>query len=37
MADREEGHRTYDEENDLIPRDIHSPEDPDDLFSTIGT
>src|SRR5258708_3384194 len=34
---KEERHLTYNEENDLIPRDIHPREDPDDLFRAIGT
>src|SRR5206468_1367725 len=28
---------TYDQVNDLIPHDVHSPEDLDDLLTTIGT
>ncbi len=36
-ARRENGYLTYKEVNDLIPRDIHSPEDLDDLLATIGT
>ena len=30
------GYLTYTEWNDLIPRDVHSPEDLDDLLTTIG-
>ena len=30
------GYLTYNEVNDLIPRDVHSPEDLDDLLTTIG-
>jgi RNA polymerase primary sigma factor len=33
---KEKGYLTYDEVNDLIPQDIHSPEDLDDLMATIG-
>ena len=36
-AGREEGHLTYNEVNELIPHDVHSPEDLDDLLATIGT
>ena len=36
-AGREKGHPTYNEVNDLIPHDVHSPEDLDDLLTTIGT
>jgi len=36
-ASREKGYLTYEEANDLIPHDIHSPEDMDDLLATIGT
>ena len=36
-ARREKGYLTYKEVNDLIPHDIHSPEDMDDLLATIGT
>ena len=36
-AGREKGHLTYNEVNDLIPHDVHSPEDLDDLLTTIGT
>ena len=36
-ARREKGYLTYKEVNDLIPPDIHSPEDLDDLLATIGT
>src|SRR5206468_831345 len=31
------GYLTYSEVNDLIPHDVHSPEDLDDLLTTIGT
>jgi len=34
---KEKGYLTYDEVNDLIPHDVHSPDDLDDLISTIGT
>ena len=34
---KEKGYLTYDEVNDLIPHDVHSPEDLDDLLTTIGT
>jgi RNA polymerase primary sigma factor len=33
----EKGHRTYNEVMDLIPQDAYSPEDLDDLLTTIGT
>ena len=33
----EKGYLTYNEVNDLIPKDVHSPEDLDDLLATIGT
>jgi len=39
-ADRrrqEKGYLTYDQVNDLIPHDVHSPEDLEDLLTTIGT
>jgi hypothetical protein len=36
-AGKEKGYLTYNEVNDLIPHDIHSPEDLDDLLTTIGT
>ena len=36
-ARREKGYLTYKEVNDLIPHDIHSPEDLDDLLAAIGT
>ena len=36
-ARREKGYLTYKEVNDLIPHDIHSPEDLDDLLATVGT
>ncbi len=35
-AGKEKGYLTYNEVNDLIPHDVHSPEDLDDLL-TIGT
>ncbi|HMJ22314.1 MAG TPA: RNA polymerase sigma factor region1.1 domain-containing protein, partial [Terriglobales bacterium] len=31
------GYLTYKEVNDLIPHDVHSPKDMDDLLATIGT
>jgi len=34
---KEKGYLTYDQVNDLIPQDVHSPEDLDDLLTTIGT
>ncbi len=34
---KEKGYLTYDQVNDLIPGDIHSPEDLDDLLTTINT
>ncbi len=33
----EEGHLTYNEVSELIPHGVHSPEDLDDLLTTIGT
>jgi RNA polymerase primary sigma factor len=36
-ARREKGYLTYKEVKDLIPHDIHSPEDMDDLLAAIGT
>ncbi len=36
-AGKEKGYLTYDQVNDLIPSDVHSPEDLDDLLTTIGT
>ena len=36
-AGKEKGYLTYDQANDLIPHDVHSPEDLDDLLTTIGT
>ncbi len=36
-AGKEKGYLTYSEVNDLIPNDVHSPEDLDDLITTIGT
>ena len=32
---KEKGYLTYDQVNDLIPHDVHSPEDLDDLLTTI--
>ncbi|MGO9086173.1 MAG: RNA polymerase sigma factor RpoD [Candidatus Sulfotelmatobacter sp.] len=34
---KEKGYLTYNEVNDLIPHDGHSPEDLDDVLATIGT
>ena len=34
---KEKGYLTYGEVNDLIPHDVHSPDDLDDLFTTLGT
>ncbi|MDP9269340.1 MAG: RNA polymerase sigma factor RpoD [Acidobacteriota bacterium] len=36
-AGKEKGYLTYDQVNDLIPGDVHSPEDLEDLLTTIGT
>ena len=36
-ARKEKGYLTYNEVNDLIPHDVHSPESLDDLLTTIGT
>jgi RNA polymerase primary sigma factor len=36
-AGKEKGYLTYSEVNDLIPHDLHSPDDLDDLLTTIGT
>jgi RNA polymerase primary sigma factor len=36
-AEKERGHPTYNEVRGLIPRDVHSSEDLDDLLTTIGT
>ncbi len=36
-AGKEKGYLTYSEVNDLIPADVHSPDDLDDLLTTIGT
>ncbi len=36
-AGEEKGHLTYDDAHDLIPHDVHSPEELDDLLTTIGT
>ena len=35
-AGKEKGYLTYDQVNDLIPQDVHSPEDLDELLTTIG-
>ena len=34
---KEKGYLTYDEVNDLIPHDVQSPDDLDDLMTTIGS
>jgi RNA polymerase primary sigma factor len=34
---KEKGYLTYGEVNDLIPNDLNSPDDLDDLITTIGT
>jgi RNA polymerase primary sigma factor len=34
---KEKGYLTYNEVNDLIPHDVHSPEDLEDPLTTIGT
>jgi RNA polymerase primary sigma factor len=36
-AGKEKGYLTYDQVNDLIPQDVQSPDDLDDLLSTIST
>jgi RNA polymerase primary sigma factor len=36
-AGKEKGYLTYNEVNDLLPNDMHSPEDLEDLLDTIGT
>ena len=36
-AGKEKGYLTYDQVNDLIPHDVQSPEDLEDLLTTIGT
>src|SRR3984957_3929745 len=36
-AGKEKGYLTYNEVNDLISGDLHSPDDLDDLLTTIGT
>jgi len=36
-AEKGRGHRTYDEVRNLIPLDVHSSEDLDDLLTTVGT
>jgi RNA polymerase primary sigma factor len=36
-AGKEKGYLTYNEVNNLIPNDVHSPEGLDDLLTTIGT
>jgi len=35
-AGKEKGYLTYNEVNDLIPHDVHSPEDVDDMLVTMG-
>ncbi|MGA7078515.1 MAG: RNA polymerase sigma factor region1.1 domain-containing protein, partial [Terriglobales bacterium] len=37
LMDAGKGYLTYNEVNDLIPHDVHSPESLDDLLTTIGT
>jgi RNA polymerase primary sigma factor len=34
---KEKGYLTYNEVNDLLPHEINSPEDIEDLLTTIGT
>ena len=36
-AGKEKGYLTYNEKNDLISRDVHSPEELDDLLMTLST
>ena len=36
-AGKKRGYLTYDDAHDLIPHDVHSPEDLDDLLTAIGT
>ena len=36
-AGKEKGYLTYNEVNDLLPGDMNSPDDLDDLITTIGT
>jgi hypothetical protein len=36
-AGKQKGYLTYNEVNELIPLDVHSPENLDDLLTTIGT
>ncbi|MGA9709497.1 MAG: RNA polymerase sigma factor region1.1 domain-containing protein, partial [Candidatus Sulfotelmatobacter sp.] len=36
-AGKEKGYLTYDQVNELIPQDVVSPDDLDDLLTTIGT
>jgi len=36
-AGKEKGYLTYDEANELIPHDVHSPEDLEELMSAVGT
>jgi RNA polymerase primary sigma factor len=36
-AGKEKGYLTYNEKNDLISRDVHSPEELHDLLTTLGT
>lgn len=37
VSEKEKGYLTYGEVNDLIPQDVHSPKDLEDLLATIGT
>ena len=37
LTGKDKGYLTYNAVNDLIPHDVHSPEDLDDLLTTIGT
>ena len=36
-AGKEKGHLTFGEVNDLLPNDLHAPDDLDDLMSMLGT
>ena len=36
-AGKEKDYLTHNEMNDLIPHDVHSPEELEDLLATIGT
>ena len=36
-AGKEKDYLTHNEVNDLIPHDVHSPEELEDLLATIGT